>query len=282
MAAGKAGAAALTVARNALQEGQSTREQLRQIAKDSPSMGVAAENYARRIAVKQAVLLKLFQPLARLVGVSREYFDNQFASDLAEKVTDIPEENLTTPLPSVAVPAMQGLSYSLEEPDLKAMYLSLLATASDDRVSDSAHPSFADIIKQLSAREAALLGVCLRSRDTPMVRVKLLANKDDLSAGFTILQNHLIDLKFSESGERVEEPSGAVWIDNWVRLGLMNARYDERILGDSVYDWVDGRPEIVRMRAEYERETAAVDRDNGLLRPTDFGLRFADAVAIGK
>jgi hypothetical protein len=153
--------AAQSIAQHALTEGDD-KKQLQELARESPNMKAAAESYARRVAVKQSVLLKLYQPLAKFLGVSRNYFDTQFHSDMADKVANIPDEHLTTPAASVAIPAMQGLSYSVEEPDLKEMYLDLLATATDQRVKDNAHPSFAEIIKQLSPAEDVPVVVELR------------------------------------------------------------------------------------------------------------------------
>ena len=64
---------------------------------------------------------------------------------------------LVAPKASLAAPAMQQLGFSLDEPALKEMYLNLLATASDNRSNSAAHPSFVEVIKQLSAEETQIL-----------------------------------------------------------------------------------------------------------------------------
>lgn len=125
--------AGIEAASRALGDSDEVKRQLLELAKDSPSMQDAAEHYARRIAIKQKVLLKLYQPLAKWVGESRDYLGGEFIADMSAKIADVPEEHLTSPPPAVAVPAMQGLGYSLGEPELKEMYLNLLALASDDR-----------------------------------------------------------------------------------------------------------------------------------------------------
>jgi Abortive infection alpha len=91
---------------------------------------------------------------------------------MGAKVADIPDENLITPPASIAVPALQGLSYTFEEPNLKEMYLNLLATASDDRQADQAHPAFAEIIKQLTPNETLVLNSALRTPATTAARIK--------------------------------------------------------------------------------------------------------------
>ncbi len=267
---------AAAAAKEALSEDDSVKAELLEAARDSPHMRAAADSYARRIALKQEILLRLFLPLALLVGVSRDYFDRDFAADLAEKIADTHEEHLTSPPPSVAVPAMQGLSYSLDEPDLKEMYLNLLATAADDRVSESAHPSFADIIKQLSPAEARELLDVLQVPVMPIVRLRLMAQS---GPGGTLMCNHVLPYSSEPGGPPGEEPSLPVWVDNWVRLGLIDVDYGAHLTADGMYDFVRERPEYMRLVAMDERGEGAIDVDQGLLRPTDFGRRFRAAVS---
>src|SRR5450759_490020 len=154
IAAVGAGKAILKAGAEALSEDSKTNAILGDLAKSSTAMQAAAEVRARRIAVKQEILLRIWQPFAKWFGVSSDYFETTFANDLAEKMVEVPQEEIVTPKVSVVAPAVQGLSYSLDEPNLKEMYLNLLAGASDQRRANKAHPSFAEIIKQLSADEA--------------------------------------------------------------------------------------------------------------------------------
>ena len=76
---------------------------------------------------------------------------------LAEKLKHIPEENLVEPEPYVAVPALQQLSYSLDSEALRELYANLLASSMNIDTKGLVHPSFVDIIKQLTPDEAKLL-----------------------------------------------------------------------------------------------------------------------------
>jgi hypothetical protein len=108
---------AAAAAKKALGESPKTKALLVEIAKDSnsPAIRADAESLARRIAAKQALLLKVYKPLGKWLGLGSEYFETQLALDMADCIADIPDEQLTTPPLSVAVPAMIGLSYSLDE-----------------------------------------------------------------------------------------------------------------------------------------------------------------------
>lgn len=96
-------------------------------------------------------------PAIKLSGLAEKYFEKDFYTDVAGKLKDVDEDDMQPPKPSVAVPAMQGLALSFDEPSLKDAYLSLLATDSTTSKSGSAHPSFAEILKQLPAQEAEML-----------------------------------------------------------------------------------------------------------------------------
>ena len=266
-------------AKKILDGDSSTKKQLAEIAKDSPAMKAAAESRARRVAIGQALLLKAYLPLGLLIGVSKDYFETDFAHDWAEKTAGIPEEHISVPKLSVAVPALQALGYSIDEPALKDMYLTLLATASDDRVKDQAHPAFAEIIRQLSGEEAELLDVLLRIPVLPIVKIR----RQDKNRQYGLLLNNVMDLTDDELG-RVEHPSASMWIDNWGRLGLVEVNYLQSVARPDGYDWVEERPELLRLRdgklpvLQDSKQGGHLAIDHGIFRRTDFGTQFVAAV----
>lgn len=272
-------AAAGKAARKALSASAAEQERLADIAAESPAMVAAADAYATRLAMKQTMLLKIFSPLARLVGVQREYFESGFGEDLARRTHNIPDEDLRTPIASVAVPAMQGLGYSLDEPDLKDMYLNLLATAADGRRDGEAHPSFAEIIKQLSAPEAAVLLDILTLRNVPAMQVRRTAEG---VTGYNIASPpYVLGLVRNEDGEPYRERDIPVWVDNWVRLGLVAVDFEVLTLAqEGAYDWCEAHPVLAEYRAA-EPAGATYIAKHGVLRTTEFGLRFRSAVASG-
>jgi hypothetical protein len=115
------GKAVEVAGKKALAENEKTKDALLRVAEGTPEMKAAARSIAARIAVKERVKLLLYKPFARMVGVSQAYFEDTFPEEMAAKIADIPEENLVTPPASLAVPALLGLSYTFEEPDLKEL-----------------------------------------------------------------------------------------------------------------------------------------------------------------
>lgn len=262
-----------------LGEDASTKNQLAAMAADTPEMKAAAAAYARRVLLKQQILLRVYEPLAKLVGVSKEYFEHDFAAELAEKIADIPDEFVTTPSPSVALPAMEGLARSLEEPNLKEMYLNLLAAGTDGRRKDDAHPSFAEIIKQLSAEEAGLLADALRlsPSGTPVVRMRAKNIGSPTGRGKNI-GRHIVNWRDNGSREPANPHMGPVYVDNWVRLGLVHVSYEYDVAMPHVYDWAKNDPLVVQLRRRYRSWRTYIAVTRGRMDITDFGARFGAAV----
>jgi Abortive infection alpha len=267
-----AGKAAGAVGKKLLAEDEKTKEVLLRVAAGTPEMRAAARSMAVRTAVKEQIKLRFYWPFARLLGVSQAYFEDTFPEEMAAKITDIPDENLITPPASVAVPALQGLSYTFEEPNLKELYLNLLATASDDRRTDQAHPAFAEIIKQLAPKETQLLNSILSMDGIVAALLKDERDNPPGSGSFIVLMSHLLPLVDETTGAMIEEPQAPTWVDNWRRLGLVTVDYDAYRTAEGAYDWIVARPEYLRLAESPEITQLGFKR--GLIEPTDFGRQF--------
>jgi hypothetical protein len=208
---------------------------------------------------------------------ARAYFEDRFPQDIAERVAQVPNEHIVEPKASIAGPAIQGLAFAHEEPDLKKMYLHLLGTAMDGRKAASAHPAFVEIIRQLNAEEARLLGVVLPARDGLEI-VELRLNVDK-AGGWQTLQRHLIPFRNPTTGAPVVFSRQAAIVDNWIRLGLVTVEYGKFLVGEDRYKWVESRPEYERFASE--RQEGKLTYEKGVIAPTALGLQFASVVGVG-
>jgi hypothetical protein len=209
-----------------------------------------------------------------MLGVSQAYFEDTFPHEMGAKIADIPDENLITPPASIAVPALQGLSYSFEEPDLKELYLNLLTTASDNRQARRVHPAFADIIRQLSPAEAEVLPILFAS-PVPVVCVMLELEPSGISTA--IIQHLFGRYDLIVKGELEEDRQVPMWVDNWLRLGLVSVHWEELPKNDHTYnyDWVEKHPHYVR---ETRSCKGRVYFNKGQMQSTEFGYEFSRAV----
>lgn len=88
---------------------------------------------------------------------NREYKVAETEKLLAIKLEHVGEEKIVPPEPYIAVPALQAISYSMDSEELKNLYANLLAKAMNSDTKDQVHPSFVEIIKQLSPMDAIVL-----------------------------------------------------------------------------------------------------------------------------
>lgn len=219
-------------------------------------------------------------PLAALnfgVQKAREYFANEFAEDLNAKTASIPLEDIVEPKASVAGPALQGLAFTHEEPDLKEMFLTLLATAMDRKVASEAHPAFVEIIKQMSSQEAEILKSALQAAtDIPIAEIRISFSDER----FQTIYRHLIQIANTATGKLTVIAQMPTFIDNWTRLGIVWTDYDSRMAASDAYKWVEDRPEFRNLKQKHERDNNRVVAVHGRLVRTSFGLQFAKAVGL--
>lgn len=239
--------------------------------KPAPSAPDAAQAQLLQADARERVIRRLFKPLEAWVGDSKHYFTHELPEELAPRLVEVPQEQLVCPPVVIVVPLMQALSYSLGAPGLKAMYLSLLATATDGRDAQGVHPAYIDVVSRLSAKEAQLLPMILGQQQMPVAQVAWLSP----DGSPTVLGRHLLDVNDRATGEPSQDVDFALWVDNWVHLGLVEADYAVELTGDASYLWVERRPEFLAWLAQFE---SSVRYDKGILRVTDFGKRFGRAI----
>ncbi|WP_186157908.1 DUF4393 domain-containing protein [Burkholderia gladioli] len=254
---------------------------LMKVAGDTPEVKEAGKNLGQAAVTLTKTINNALLPLAALnygIDKARAYFAERFQSEMAKKAASIPADDVIEPKSSVAGPALQGLAFTHEEPDLKDMYLSLLATAMDRRVSRSAHPAFVEIIKQIDAAEVSLLrSILLNSRLQPIVEIRLSRIP---SGQYRTLQRHYAQVSSVDTEDDVELPEFPAMVDNWVRLGLIDVSYDRQIMQENFYAWVEKRNLYQELKKTHDGEGQSVIYQKGSITRTAFGFQFAQAVGM--
>lgn len=245
------------------------------LAAESPELREAGKTLAKSSLTLAKTIDNCLLPIAAVnfaFDKARDYFQSKFQKDLEKMTEAIPPENLIEPKASVAAPALQGLAFSHEEPDLKTMYLKLLSTAMDGRKADKAHPAYAEIIRQLTSEEARLLNQII-NLGTKIPIVNLLERG---SVGIGTIHKNVIELVNDKTGAQMVIPEFTAMIDNWLRLGLVSVTYELRLLATGSYDWVKARPEYIELEKKAKKK---VEVKEGIMDLTAFGRSFAEAVS---
>src|SRR5690554_5891667 len=96
---------------------------------------------------------------------------------VSKKLADTPVENICTPDPAVAGPALESLRYTGHKESLSELYANLLASAMDKETARTAHPGFVEIIRNMSSDEARLLEYIINAGVAPLVDIKRVLTK---------------------------------------------------------------------------------------------------------
>ena len=190
-----------------------------------------------------------FAPIEKWI-LHREYSVEQTRCLLNEKLKDVSPEKIVPPEPYIALPALEAISYCMDSDELRNLYANLLANSINVDNKEKVHPSFVEIIKQLSPLDALILkhiasnghylALCqLRrqegesiSEDSTIVTINPGDNFfKSASSGVPIVRN-ITYLNFS--GETYEQFSAG--IDNLSRLGLIETDYAAYLAKEEHYE----------------------------------------------
>lgn len=139
-----------------------------------PATQESGEIFALIPRTIKAALLPLRQWIAE-----REYKLTETEKLLAKKLEHVSEDKIVTPEAYVAVPAIQAISYSMNSEELRNLYANLLAKAMNSDTKDMVHPSFVEIIKQMSPIDAKIFEQIMSVSNRPLISINIQhKNKD--------------------------------------------------------------------------------------------------------
>lgn len=80
-----------------------------------------------------------------------------YQQELSNKISKIPDDKLIEPNIQVTAQALENSKYCIESEELREMFSNLIANSMNSDYADTAHPSYAEIIKQMSPTDARVL-----------------------------------------------------------------------------------------------------------------------------
>lgn len=158
--------------------------------------------------------------------LNKEYSIDETKKLLEKKLENIDPEKIVEPEPYVAVPAIQAISYSMNSEELRNLYANLLAKAMNYDTKDMVHPSFVEIIKQLSPIDSLVFKTIMERKANPIID---LIYKNEQESTIT-LNTNICDIDVS-SIDLV-----CVSIDNLVKQSLISIPEDSYYTNEHIYD----------------------------------------------
>ncbi len=151
-------------------------------------------------------------------AIKRDVYLIEYKKEIEEAVKQRKEDNLIEPQLRIVGPTIEASKFYIEDKDFRKMFAELIASSCDKETEKLVHPSFPEIIKQLSAIDARFLQLFLQESTFPCV--KLISKNPDNTV--TPYRHLLIDLKeCSHSFKRNDELYLTQSVDNLIRLGII-------------------------------------------------------------
>jgi hypothetical protein len=139
---------------------------------------IGKELVAQTIEMAKEPVADIVNPTAKTVGqrlndivdliftpveIAKIYKDHKieaFRCSLDDKINEIPEGKRVTPPLNVVGPALEAAKYHIEQKELREMFANLIVRSMNSDTHNIAHPSFVEIVKQLSPLDAKVIAKC--------------------------------------------------------------------------------------------------------------------------
>lgn len=186
---------------------------------------------------------------------------------IAEKLINADPDKIVKPEAYVAIPAAQAIAYSMGSDELCNMYANLLAKSMYIDTKEEVHPSFVEIIKQLSPLDAKLFAIIKKDLTLPLLDIHIV-DTDNTEGSFKKIATNITGM--DELGDAMIISASII---NLEKQGLIKtsddfiieANYYQKILESKEYQSILSEP--IHIKGHYK----PVKR---LLRITDLGIIF--------
>lgn len=188
------------------------------------------------------------------------------ADSVEEKIESIPEEQRQAPPLNIYGPAVQALGYTIDNSELREMFANLIAASMDSERVAGAHPSFVDIIRQITSDEAKILKLLSVKQHDVVGHVKFHVQPGDGS--YTYIHKNVSTLPSRSGCTHLD--MGTVYISNLLRLGLVDVPVNWWYSDSTLY------AELEAWFSEWKKEynEGAVSLEKATIRLTALGLQF--------
>lgn len=131
----------------------------------------AAQEFGKALQTVAKSVHVALAPVSALVW-GYDQIKDFVSTKVAERLRNVSPENVVSPKPNVAGPALEALRYTGHESSLSDLYANLLAASMDKATASGAHPAFVEIIKQLTPDEAKLVSLFIHPMAFPIITVR--------------------------------------------------------------------------------------------------------------
>lgn len=225
----------------------------------------AAKETGKTLSLIPRAINAALVPLQQWIA-NKEYNLAETEKLLAKKLEHIGEDKIVSPEAYVAVPAIQAISYTMNNAELRNLYANLLARSMNIETKDKIHPSYVEIIKQLSPLDAQIFKIIMERASMPMVNII----SEDRNKLYIPLYNNITDITIAS----IHEVS--ISVDNLERLKLISIPYDGYYSEESIYNGILNSQNFLLIKQSYKphKDGYSFGYNKKQIEKTDLGKSF--------
>lgn len=240
------------------------------------AMQPVAQEIGKSLKTLGGVINVALAPLAAMV-YGYEKIKDQLSVRLEKRLSKINPENIVTPRLQIVGPLLDKYKYVHDNEELSEMFINVLANAMDRDNVQKAHPSFVNVISELSPDEARLIKTIHNEHVLPKLDVKSTPNVPENSGYFLILENFTL---LGDKANLVYPDLTSSYISNLERLQIISCSagsFQESYTHQEHYAPLENDPRIIALLKKY-KVSNKIEIVRGIIRITDFGKLFIQGV----
>ncbi|WP_294520272.1 DUF4393 domain-containing protein [uncultured Anaerovibrio sp.] len=216
----------------------------------------------------------VFGGISQKAALKREKYNHElkrFVKELEEKIEQIPDDKRLEPNVHVVCTALENMKFCVEEPELRQLFSSLIANSLNEDKASEVHPSFGEIIKQLTPFDAIVFDWLNQRKIIPALRIKIdLNEKREFVMGRYIYLENMFENK-----DKLK-----IALENLSRLKLIDLDFEKQFANKKVYDGIINSDDLKSDKKELEtqfKDKQEVSYLYDFVEITSFGRHFYSA-----
>ncbi|MBI2096633.1 MAG: DUF4393 domain-containing protein [Candidatus Sungbacteria bacterium] len=237
-----------------------------------------AQEIGRALKTLGGAINVALSPIAAMV-YGYESIRENLKMRLEKRLAKTPPENIVVPKLQVVGPLLEKYKYVHDNDDLSQMFINLLANAMDKEKVQKAHPSFVNVISELSPDEARLVKLIAKETVLPKLDIQVKSKTGDDTGHVYFMTNFTL---LGEKAALAYPDLTPSYLSNLERLSIISCpvgSFQESYIHKDIYKPLEDHKLINKIRESVKgREGVEIKTVQGIIRITEFGQMFMDAV----
>ncbi len=187
-----------------------------------------------------------------------------FKKQLEDSIDRIPEDKKIEPSVQTTAQALENSKYCMDQDNLREMFSALISNSMNSDYQRDIHPSFAEILKQMSPLDGEVIKVF---KNSPLVGLLICRYQVNENGGYqTLLENVFINY-FMPNLEAC-----SISISSLTRLGLLKVSYNDILLSKEAYNGFMEHPWFILLKGKFPDKNITIQK--GIVSLTPLGRSF--------